>query len=287
MTQKFGRTFRLTVDPADGQGVITITLPFTVNFWIERNKMADLNRFSIDIHNLAEATRSRIFQDRFDLSKNRTVTFEAGYSNLYRIFSGRIFEANSSRDGTSIITRIEARDGQYDTCASQINQTVQSGKTLADIFRVLIGEMPNLSIGAVGDWPQVFNRPVVLNGNTWNLIKSYSGNKAYIDNNKVYVLQENEVVKSEIPVINDSTGLLETPRRDEGFLSVTTLLEPGINLNQLINLQSTVQTLYNGQYSVCGIKHRGTISSAVCGSARSTFSLLHPEFFQFKQVPGQ
>jgi len=287
MSIKLGRNYRITIDPADGGEVIVITMPFSIQFWMQRNTMSDLNRLSIDIFNLSESNRGRIFQDRFDLTQNKTIIFEAGYSTLYRIFSGRIYEANTSRSGTELITRIEARDGLYDVAASQTYQTLQGGQTLGQVLRFLAGQFSGLEIGAIGDFPEKLLRPVALDGATWDLLKRYSDNKVYIDSGKIYVLKPTEATDKEIYTIDDETGLLETPRRDEGFLSVTTLLETGIDMAQLVNLASSVQPIYNGQYRVIGINHSGMISGAVSGECRTTLSLLAPnKFGKFTQVPS-
>ena len=287
MTQKFGRNFRLTIDPADGGGPILITMPFTIQFWLQRNTLSDLNRLSIDIYNLSQSNRDRIFQDRFDLTENKTIAFEAGYSTLYQIFQGRIFEASTARSGTNLITRIEARDGLYDIAQSQTFQTLQGGQTLASVLRYLASQFPTLGVGAIGSFPQPFQRPVVLNGCTWDLLKQYSDSQVYIDSGKIYVLTDSEATSQNIYNINDSTGLLDTPRRDEGFLTVTTLLDAGINMAQLVNLASTVQPVYNGQYKVIGINHAGMISGAVNGDCRTVLSLQAPgKFKQFTQVPN-
>jgi Baseplate hub gp41 len=288
MTQKFGRNFRVTIDPMDGMPPIIIAMPFTIRFWLQRNTLSDLNRLSIDIYNLSEAHRNRIFQDRFDLTQNRTIVFEAGYSTLYRIFQGRIYEASSAREGTNIVTRIEARDGLYDIAVSQVFQTLQSGMTLGDVFKFLIGQFPTLGLGAVGNYNTPMLRPPVLNGSTWSMMRQYAPNDVYIDSGKVYVMKQAEVLEGEPYQIDDSTGLLETPRRDEGFLSVTSLMETGVNMAALVNLKSTVQPAYNGQYKVIGINHAGTISGAVCGECRSVFSFLAPAKFKaFTEIPGQ
>lgn len=285
-TPKFGRIYRLTVTPNDGGAPIVIELPFTVNFWVERNTMANLNRASIDIYNLSEAHRSQIFQDRFALSPNRYVTIEVGYGQLYRVYYGRIFEASSSREGTNIITRIESQDGQFDIAASIINQTLPAGTTQKQLLTTLAGQFPNVKLANIGNFPTVFNRPIALNGNVWELIQLYSGNNAYIDNGQLYILNKNEVPVGQILTLDDPSGLLQTPRREGTFVNITTLMEPSINIGNLVNLVSTVNPIYNTQYQVIGIRHQGMISQAACGRAISNFSLLHPGIFgQPVQVP--
>jgi hypothetical protein len=270
--KKFGRTYRITIDPGDGGGLIVITLPFTVQFWLQRNNYASLNYLSLDVYNLSENVRNRIFQDRF-YTRKKKVVFEAGYGVLSLIFAGDIFFANSSRDGVNIITRIEGRSGIYDTTTTQVFTSIAEGKTLGDLFTSLIGLFPNLSLGAVGDYPEVFDRAIVLNGNVYDIIKTYSNNQVSVDMDRVYVLKPNEVLDDPIFLIDDSTGILETPRRDEGFLSVTTLFEPAINMNSRVKLASSILRIYNGTYKVVGILHQGTISPSVAGTCRTTVSL--------------
>lgn len=289
MTAKFGRAYRLVINPADGKPPILITLPFTVEFWLERNTLSDLNHLSIDIYNLSESNRARIFQDRFDLGgvaqqdgseKPKKIIFEAGYATLYRIYEGEIWEASSKRDGTNIITRIEARTGQFDVSRTQTFQTLQSGQTVGDVMKYLAGQFPNLKLGGIGEYNEKLNRPVALNGNTFDLLKTYSNGNVYIDNGRIYILKNSDVLDTIIPVISDSTGLLETPAREDTVLRISTLLETSINYLGWLYLESSIQKLYNGQYQVIGIQHQGTISNAVCGNARSNFTLLAKNRFK-------
>jgi hypothetical protein len=294
--QKFGRNFRLTIDPKDGGAAIVISLPFTCRFWVNRNIYASLNNLSIDIYNLSLGNRKRIYQDRNDLQENivngqnlgrRSAVLEIGYGNLlYQVFSGDILQASSAREGVDIVTRIEAFTTVFDVASAQSNKTI-APTSLANLFKSLIGDFPNLQYGYVGDWPQMLPRSVVLNGNTWALIQQYSGGKCFIDNGKVYIMQDNEALANgEIPSIDESSGILETPRRESAFLTVTTLLEAGIKINQLVNINSLVEPGYNGQYKVVGIQHAGVISAAVSGDCRSTFSLNAPKFFSYTEVQG-
>lgn len=290
MTAKFGRNFRLTIDPMDGNGLIVITMPFTIQFWVQRNTYSDLNHLSIDIYNLSEKNRTRIFQDRFDIGVanpnvpsgfiGRNIKFEAGYSTLYQIYDGTIYQASSARSGTDIITRIEAMSGNFDVATTQTFQTIDGNQTLGSVFKSLIGLFPNLSLGAIGDFSDTRPRPWVINGNVFDWLKQHSNQNVFIDDGKVYVLKPSEVLDGQVVSLTDASGLLETPRRDDGFLSITTLLEAGINVGQQIAISSSVQTAYNGQYKVAGVQHQGLISGAVCGTARSTFNLIAAGFFK-------
>lgn len=283
---KFGRNYRLTIDPGDGGPPIILTMPLTLRFTLQRNVMSNLNFVTIDIFNLSEKLRNRIFQDRY-VFRYKTITLEIGYDTLFTVFKGYIFEASSAREGSDIVTTIQSRDGNYEVNTSQVFQTYSDGKTLADVFKFLIGQFPpSLTLGAVGDFPEKILRPVVLNGNVYDLLKQYSQNQVFIDLGKVFVLKQNETVAGQISEISLETGILETPRRDDGFLTVTTLMEPGVSMGQEVSLKSAIMPIYNGTYKVLGVLHQGIISAAIGGSCRSTFNLFTgtQTFGSFNQV---
>ncbi len=272
---KFGRNYRLTIDPADGGPLIVLTMPLTLRFTVQRHTLSDLNNIKLDIYNLSENLRNRIFQDQYFIPRNKTVLLEIGYDSLTTVFSGTIWEAHSGREGSDIITSITGLDGNFEINTTQIFQSYTGGKTMGDLFKFLIGQFPpTLKLGAVGDFGPAPTRPIALNGNVWALLKKYSQNQCFIDLGKVFVLKYNEVVAGQITELSVDSGLLETPRRDDSFLTVTTLMEPRVSMMQNINLKSVIYPGYNGVFQVAGVLHQGTISAAVGGACRSTFSLL-------------
>lgn len=283
MSLKFGRNYRLTIQSGgDSPTDIVIAYPLTLEFNIVRGIGASLNTLQCNIFNLSEVTRSKIFQDRFGYfsagngeGAYRRVTLEAGYGdNLTIVFQGNLFEAGSSRRGTEIVTTIDARDGAFDTATTKTFKTYQSPISLQDLIKQLIGEFPNVKVGQVGSMPDTLKRPVAVDGNTWEAIQLYSNENAFIDNETVNVLGDAEVIQNSIQTIDADTGLLETPHRDEAYLTISTLFEPNILMGQFLTLKSTIQPLYNGSYKVASVQHSGIISAAQNGEYRSTFGLL-------------
>lgn len=280
---KFGRNYRLTIqsngdDPSD----IVIEYPLTVQFDITRGAMASLNSMNLVIYNLSETTRRQIFQDRFGYYDGvsgqlayRRVILEAGYGqDLSIVFQGNLFEASSARQGSNILTFIDARDGGFDVATTKTFATYAKGTQIRDLLLTLMSQFQNLNQGEVGNIEGEFKRPVVIDGNTLAFMQLYSNNNTFIDLEKIHVLGDNEVIEGIVPLISDETGLLETPRRDDAYLTVTTLFEPRILMSQIIKLESTINPIYNGQYKVIGVKHSGIISGSVSGECKSTFGLL-------------
>lgn len=270
--EKFGRQYRITIDPKDGEGEIIIELPFSCQFWVNRNVMSSMNHMSLDIYNLGPDIRNRIFQDKYTLAY-RPIKFEVGYDTLTTVFDGQLWESNSARNGPNIITRIEALTGDFDVSNTVTNKTIEAGLETGEVFKYLVSDFPNLNLGHVGDFKEKLQRPVALSGNTWELIKKYSDNQCCIDENEVHILNGDEVLDDTVLVIDASTGLIESPRRGEGNITLTTLLEPRVRVNSLVELNSVIMPTYNGQYKVIGINHQGMISPTINGTARSIFNL--------------
>lgn len=272
MSIKFGRSYRLTIDFDDGTPSIIIGLPFTMQFTVNRKIFSSLNTCYVDIFNLGTRVRELIFQEPM-VARNKTLTLEAGYGELVTIFKGSIYQAASYREGTNIVTSIECMSGQWQINTSTVYQTLNKGQTLGDIYRFLAGQLPELSIGAIGEFNDKLERPVVLNGNVWDLFKRYTGNKVHIDNQRIYVLKPDEAVEGAIGVISLDSGILQTPKRAGGFINLSTMFEPRVQIEQVMSLVSTVQPIYNGTYKVAGIQHTGTISEAVGGDCRTMLDL--------------
>lgn len=274
MGTKFGRRYRLTIHMTDDPEIIIIEPPFTIQFNIERGISSSQNTMLLEIYNLGEVLRNRIYQDPWTKFTNNVVILEAGYNNLSVIFTGYIQQASSVRQGSDIVTTISAFDGFLDLVNTQSSKTMAAGALNKDVIQTLIGDFKNLNLGAIGDFAGEFKRPVVLNGNTYVILKQYTNNACYVDLGKVYALQDNEVIGGDIPVIDSSTGLLQTPQRSDAYLNILTIFEPEISLSQVIQLSSEVLPLYDGQYKVIGITHSGIISEAIGGQCTSRFTLL-------------
>jgi hypothetical protein len=291
---KFGRRFRLTVDTNDGQSSIVIQNPLTIKFTLSRSTLASLNTAELDIYNLGDQTRKRIYRDRFNsfLVQNgvrpQKITLEAGYSQLYQVFKGTVFEANSARQGVDIVTHISSKDGYQDITNTASFKTLAAGTSYDAMLKNLQGDFKSdITPGNTSPLYQqmTFKRPVSLNGNTWDLIRSYTNGQAFVDLEKIHTIQNKEVIVSGLPIIDASTGLINTPRRSDSTLIVTTLFEPRVLMGAEVQLISVIQKEYNGPYKVIGVQHQGTISDGVCENLYSTFTLLSPKVFgQFTQV---
>lgn len=294
-TQKFMRNYRLTIWPIDGGDPIIVRMPTTIKVSCLRALLGGMNTLSIDIYNLSELHRRNIYQDPAvpgyysspPTAQNPrffNILFEGGYGDdtqLHQIFYGHMLWADSWREGSNIITHIEATSALPDVLGTQIQVTLSPPPiTAAQILTYLVNQLPNIRLGALGNFTQQFTRPVALNGIVWDLIRRYAApGTPFIDNGKIYILNNNEVTGG-VFTINEATGILETPRRQFQSMYVTTLFEPGVEfMGQQVQLQSSINPFYNGIFKVLGVRHEGMISGAICGKMTSTFYLQAPGWF--------
>ena len=289
---KFQATYRVTVYNQDSTVIIgahegqdkdgnTILIQdearLTCHFTVTRGILSDSNKCTIQIYNLAPTTRSKIFQDAFQINPNKWkfVKLEAGYGDdLTPIFMGRILQAYSFRKGgqTDIITEIQAQALDMFDC--QASYTFEAGTTFKDALQTMVsGSMPNVKIGNVGNLEGTFQTPTTFDGNAMENISKLTGGNAFVDNDQLNVLMSNEVIDVPVPVITQQNGLLDTPNRRDANLEVKMLFEPSIIVGQLMEIQSGVQSDFNGQFKVMGFTHDCTISGAQAGSRTTTVNL--------------
>jgi hypothetical protein len=274
---KFGRVYKLSLELAGGQKA-DIELPITVEFEVRRETLASSQTATIKVYNLGERLRNLIYKDRFNLTEFRAVQLRAGYESIGTplIFNGTILQAYSERMGGSVdyVTTIECYDGAFAMANSYSSQTFAAGATREQVLRGLNKDLKGVAAEAIlGSFPKTYVRGSVYMGNTWTYVVQVSDGLATIDNGQLKVLNQNEVIETEIPLITAESGLLGSPRRSNTMLEFSMLFEPRFSLGQLVALQSQTNSIFNGAYKVMGFTHRATISPAVAGEARTEVSL--------------
>lgn len=290
---KLGRNYILTIGVDDDNDVLSIGLPFTVEFDITRNIASSANVCQIRIYNLSELTRNQIRFNSFDTSVFRSLSLKAGYqSNLAVIFEGNITQAWSVREGNNFVTTIEAFAGGFAFLNGYLDRAppYPSGITLEQVLLDMAQNyLPgNLSPGAIGSFPQILTRSTSYSGPTIDTMKDLTGGRVFVDNNRVNCLGDYEYISGQTPTINSASGLLNTPYREETLITFDMIFEPNILPGQRILLDSlsggakvTIggQTVsgpnFNGYYKVNSVKHRGTISAAVCGDAVTSLGMFY------------
>lgn len=270
---KLNKVYHLLIQQQDinGKGLnsgLVITNPITIKFDIDRSAYSGIANMTLDIYNLSPTHRNQVFKDFFyDIEKENPlyVALSAGYSTteLSTIFAGDVWNAYNYRQGTDIITRVQAKTGLRNF-AQTISLTVEAGQTVKDVTKACMDKLPCLNDNHQSVVDYTFTSPLSLMGKPLAIIKKYNTNKnVYVDLNNVYILGEDEGISGWVPLITDSSGLLNAPERKTGTLVFNMMFEPRLEVGQLIELKSNLAPQFNGQYKIFGIKHKGIISDAI------------------------
>lgn len=250
---RVNRDFRLEIAPAGG--TIAITPPLRIVFEAQKSTRGQLNKLRVQIYNLNEDKRLRLVKDAEE-NKIIPMALQVGYQeSLELVFRGNIYTGSNSREGADIVTNIESLDGQYDVKNAFTNRTVEGSsqaiKAILDSFQ-LVGE------GKIAERPEI-TRPRVLVGNSAKLIDSVvAENEAwFIDDEKLYIIRDDQVIGSFIPVVSAATGLISTPERENKEVTFETLMNPSLKAAHRCQLISTTAPHLDGVYRIDTITYSG------------------------------
>lgn len=272
---KFGRTYSLRVQTVDGS-VIEINDPLTLDFAVSRHTLASANTGTFSVKNLAPERRNRIYHDKYDVTNFKTVELKAGYGRTQSlIFSGNIKEAKSFREegSTEVVTRIDGFDGGYGLVNSFSSWTIAGPVSKQAVVDRLARDIKRAEVGTIGAFPGTYPRGRSVCGPTAGILAQETGNRFYIDNGRVYCLQDDDTVQGDIALISSETGLLGSPKRADTLITCEVLFEPRFVIGQRVELRSSVNAFLNGVYKIMGLEHYGTISGAVGGKCKTVVNL--------------
>lgn len=284
-TDKFQCHYRILLNWIDDNGNAKqeiVTDPVTVEFNVTKTTQSQ-NTSRINIYNLHAATRESIYQDKILLREKETLkwlTLEAGYckddsylkNGLPLVTWGYIQECHSYRSGVDFITTIDVTDP--DILTEYCGVTFEAGTTYKQAYEYLVGRLSSLQIGETGILEGTFEVPTVFDGNAFVLVNKLTGGHTFVDNGVVNTLGDNETLSDYgCYLVAADTGLLETPKRYDHILEISMLFEPTIKVGQLIDLRSSTQGRFDGQYKVLGINHNCVISGSDGGSRTTTLQL--------------
>ena len=273
------RLYRLTIQIPETEEIIILQSPLTAQINISYKVGAKANTCDINIKGLGRENRNKIFKDVMLPSIYMPITVEAGYdNNLTLLFSGNIMWAYSEREFPTVSTKIHAWSGGYDIINSRSHITLSKSQGVGDILKILTKDFKYVTTGELGSIASndARFRGCNLNGKTIDLINRYAYDRALIHNDKLYILNDNEVIQGTIDLINSSTGLLGTPKKQDNLLEIDTIFEPNLTILQMVKVESDILPLYNGQYKVTGLVHDLFISEVECGKAVTKLTCVLP-----------
>lgn len=282
---KFNRNYRITFEIGYRrnfteyipQEIVEVAYPFTLYLDVDRNAFSTMNTGNFTLLNLSPSVKAKLWKDKYDNSKYITMRVYAGYNDfLPLIFTGDVLQCYSFKESgsTDFKTQIQANDAGYLFQYGFSNRTFSAGTTVPNLLKLLLEPIPNVQVGYITPDLKDLTRSQTFIGQTMDLLgREYGQYQVFVDNSQLCILGDNDVIPGDLLVIDDSSGLLGTPKRAETYLEAQMIFEPQLIVAQNILLASSSLATLNGTYKVVGIKHSGVISPRECGNLYTTATL--------------
>lgn len=299
--RKFGRNYQLKfrigkkIPAKSGKGVevqwldeITINYPLTIQFNINRSDFQDFDSCALQITNLKEDTRSKLYRDIFDMSKYIELSFYAGYGDdvtaLPLIYKGEVWECYSWKpgSGTEFFTEISCLTGVIGGRYSYSNRIFEEGTKAIDVIKALCNDIGYPLLGyseeLIGKIPPL-KRRTNFSGNSLECLKKFvspndsKAKNVIISSNAMYILDRKTAIPQKALRLSAESGLLGYPKRRDRYIDVEMLFEPEIQHCGLVELVSSVDKFFNGVWKVVALSHNGVISGAVNGVCNTKLAL--------------
>lgn len=235
----------------------------TTKFAIQKSPFQGVNTATFTIYNLKQETRKALFKDRLNTEFNKELRFYVGYgSDLFLCFKGTIDECYSKSLPPDNITNIVCVDGLRTTTNAFANITLKEGQNLKDVFYQITNFLgvPKGTVKSIEEG--VINKDFTINGKALEEVNKLYNNSVYIENETYNKISDKETL-DEATIIIDSGIILETPRRENNYISLSTLFLPELKINSKVLLDSNFNVAFNGDYKVITINHDGQISGCV------------------------
>lgn len=217
MTQLFDRIIELTIYSISPGG--TAGAEFKINskaldmsFDVTKTNGSENNKGEVQIYNLSDNTRELI-----KIAKPASVILKAGYGdfkNLNVCYIGDIEDVKVNRDGGDIITTLTLATSLVATRQFAISKSWSSKVTLTEVI-----ETVSLLSGVTLKEPRryrehTWQRGYTLSGNPLESLKSTVRNlgmEISVTDNEMDIIHPRDVYKTEVAIINSSTGLIGIP----------------------------------------------------------------------------
>lgn len=257
---------------------VTIQYPTTCILDIDLGGYQSACKGVFQFYNLPRTIQAKLWLDLYEIGKKYIILkFYAGYGNVMSfIFQGTLMECTSQKPSGSVdwVTQMWGYEGGYMYEHSYFNNTFAKGTKPEDIIETILKECPDVKLGYISPTIPALPRNRTFIGQPMEaLAREYGGYEVFISKGEFNIIGENEVLPGDIQVINDSTGLLGSPRRANIFVELDTLFEPGLKVDQAIELLSQNMPQFNQLYKVIKIHHKGIISPVECGKLITTTTL--------------
>lgn len=257
----FDRTWSVSTEDVD---ISDLDMQFQITKSVKREP----NTAILRVFNLAPATRSRLEGPRRE--DQSTVKIRAGYRDQGdpppTLFVGEARRVYSEFDGEDIVTTIEARDGGIQYTAARLSRNYAPGTAVSVVLRDLVTQMGigegNLNefevAYALRNGASSFVDGYAVSGpirRSLNAIVRGAGLRWSIQNGALQLQRRRTALQTSSVVISPDSGMLGSPTREKkGAVTVSTLIQPGLDPGRKFVVESRLVT---GTYEVQRVEYAG------------------------------
>lgn len=226
----------------------TIGNGINIEFQVDADRSAGPNAMTAAVYGLTE-------DRRYQLRKSPRVMVElrVGYTvdNMFTIFKGNLRSSSVQKEGTEIVTRLEAGDGEWaqdEWFAKSYGKGTRLITVLDDLVAAMGVDRGNLDVvessGEGNGIPLVFVNGATFSGHATDQFARLMGGRGFewcIQNNVVQVVRVGSAISdaSAIPVLTPTTGLIGVPAiNNQGVMTCDTIMIPRIRPGRLIDVES-------------------------------------------------
>lgn len=237
-------------------------------FKVSKTMSGSGNQAQVMIYNLAPNSENKII-------KNGTrVIIEAGYmtGQYGLIFDGDAIQPLRGReDNVTKTLEIISQDGDLFLNKALSNETRAAGMTPADQIQAMVGKGdPNITLGCVSENLSQTRLPrgKVLFGQPKDILHRLAVSEEalfYINDRTINFVKPMDLPPGEVISLTPTTGLIGTPEETDDGVKARSLLNPMINLNTLVHIDTSrmkesktlAKKLGNGIFKVVSLEHTG------------------------------
>ncbi|KAA5982669.1 hypothetical protein [Pantoea sp. M_5] len=277
--KQYGRQYILTIgNSKESIQINNLRVAFSISHTHDKTP----NKATIRVWNLTPSHRHQVTGGEF-----KQVALAVGYGSLENcrvLYAGQITKPAVVREGLDFILELTCDDGATAYRDTFVNVTLAAGSTHEDVIAHCAGEMTGITPGNIGLPADVtFTRAKVCYGparHVMTQVANHHGADWMIQNGELHVLHPDYCLPGEGALLNESGGMLGSPKPTDRGLEVSCLLRPEITVGSLVRVESIVAD-YNGDYKVVAVKSEGDTHAS---RWESRLTLVNGKFKQAKKL---
>lgn len=277
--QQYGRQYILTIgNSKESIQINNLHIAFNISHTHDKTP----NKATIRAWNLNPSHRRQVTAGEF-----KQVALAVGYGSLENcrvLYAGQITKSAVIREGLDFIVELTCDDGATAYREAFINVTLAAGSTHTDLISHCSGAMSDVTPGNVGLPSDVtYRRARVCYGSARHVLSQvadHHGADWMIQNGELHILHPDYCLPGDGVLLNESSGMLGSPKPTDRGLEVSCLLRPEIIVGSLVRIESIVSD-NNGDYKVVAVQSQGDSHSS---RWESRLTLVNGKFKKAKKL---